>query len=188
MIKALVEGQGDVLSLPILVRKSKQAAVKIDCLDMLGKSNIVRMNDGFEKTMIRQIELGYKRFYILLDADVFFAPYENYTDEVAGMTTRVNEFKTSRGVEVTLFWAIKAYESWLIGGLKKGDHFCGLHKTIRGIPGDTQTAPADPKKWIRDHRSDNRYNPDVQVCLTRHINLGLAQRRNDSLRTFLDRI
>jgi hypothetical protein len=188
MIKALVEGHGDEISLPVLLKGAKGGHVKVQCIDMNGKSNIVRLHDGFEKTVLRQKELGFTKFWLLLDGDVFFPPYKNLAEEQKGMRSRSKQLEGELRLQVKLFWAIRAYESWLIGGLSRGDRFCGLSKTIKGISGDTQASPADPKKWIREHRFDGDYDPAVQACLTRHLNVGLARDRNQSLREFLDSV
>ena len=187
MIKILVEGNGDEISLPILLKRLKGADLKIQCLDMGGKSNIVRLNDGFEKTILRQTALGYTKFAVLLDGDKC-PPYKNLRQETDGMQSRAKQLEQNEGIKIKIFWAIREYESWIIGGLKRGDRFCGLSKTIRGIPGDTQSFPPDPKQWIKNHRSDGKYNPEVQKCLTMHMNLKLARKRNASLHTFLDDI
>jgi hypothetical protein len=188
MIKALVEGHGDEISLPILLKRAKGGRVKVQCIDMNGKSNIVRLHDGFEKTILRQKELGFTGFWLLLDGDVFYPPYKSLKEEKEGIRNRSKHLETQLRLEIKVFWAIRAYESWLIGGLRRGDRFCGLSKTIRGISGDTQASPIDPKKWIREHRFDGDYDPAVQACLTRRVNLGLASGRNQSLRSFLDSI
>lgn len=187
MIIVLVEGDGDARSLPILLSKSKGTNFKIECVDMKGKSNIVRKNDGFEKTILRKIELGNSEFTLLLDGDVM-EPYKSHVEEKDDITTRANRLSQEKNIIVKVFWAIREYESWLVGGLRSGDRFCGLTKPIKGPPGNTEQAPIDPKEWIKSRRLDNRYDPNVQVCLTRHINLGLAKQRNNSLRKFLNNI
>jgi hypothetical protein len=181
----LVEGIGDKISLPHLFAKAGKTSA-ISLIELGGKTNIVRQNDGWEKTIARQIELGQSDFFILLDADVYFFPYSTYTEELNGMKDRVAYFLSKRkNIKIRLFWATKNYESWLIGGLRKGDRFCEL-TSFKAIPGDTQAHPENTKEWLKAHISDGRYGPDVQRCLTKHIDLGLARQRNNSLKVFLD--
>jgi len=182
--KFIVEGYGEVLALPILVKRGKSTSTGIQCLDMNGKSNIVRSDNGFERTIGRQSALGFNRFFVLLDGDVFYAPYSNLEEERTGMLTRAKNLMDADAVRIEIGWAIRTYESWLIGGLKRGGNFCGLVKPIRGISGDTQSAPSDPKEWLKNHLKDQEYNPEVQRCLSKRIDLRLATRRNDSLKEF----
>ena len=56
MIRILVEGEGDVCSLTPLFKKAGKN-VEFKCIDMEGKSNIVRIG-GFEKAILRQKEIG----------------------------------------------------------------------------------------------------------------------------------
>ncbi|MBI1806313.1 MAG: hypothetical protein HYR76_04585 [Ignavibacteria bacterium] len=187
MIIVLVEGNGDARSLPVLFSKSKGTNFEIECVDMKGKSNIIRKDDGFEKTILRKNDLGNSEFALLLDGDVM-EPYKSLVEEKDDMTARAANLSQEKNISVRVFWAIREYESWLVGGLRSGDRFCGLTKAIKGPPGDTEAAPIDPKEWIKSHRTDNRYDPDIQVCLTQRIDIGLAKQRNSSLRKIIDEL
>jgi hypothetical protein len=186
MIKFLVEGDGEVRSLPILLsRVNKHRAVSF--LDMEGKSNIIRRKNGFENTIIRQKELGYTEFIILIDSDVK-EPYNSHPEEMDDMTKRTRDLEKREGINIKLFWAIREYESWIVGGIRRGDHFCNIIKTIKGVPGDTEASPSDPKEWLIKHRADKRYKPSDQACFTKHFDISLAKTRNSSLRKFLENI
>ncbi len=76
MTVVLVEGPGDKRSLPILVQHER-GATPVRCVDMKGKSNIVRDRRGFEDTIRRQHALGERSFIVLMDGDVTFAPYQS---------------------------------------------------------------------------------------------------------------
>jgi len=103
------------------------------------------------------------------------------------MVERAKGLSQTSGLDIKVFWAKREYESWILGGLMKRDQYCGLSRPIKDeIPGDTQSFPVNPKEWIRDLLVDKRYNPKVQECFTRHISIGLAKKRNASLREFLD--
>ncbi len=76
MIVALVEGDCEMNVLRTLVQRDLGKLVK--CIDMKGKSNIVRISDGFEETVRRQVfSFGERTFVVLMDADVTSAPYES---------------------------------------------------------------------------------------------------------------
>lgn len=181
----LVEGDGEVRSLETLFKKAGKN-FDFGCLDMHGKSNIIREKEGFENSILRQKEFGPKHFCVLIDADHTYSPYENIEAEIVGMLQRGKKLGEDFGLKVDIFWARRAFESWIIGGLEKGDQYCGLSKPItKGISGDTQSSPEDPKEWIQE-LLDEKYNARTQACFTKHLNLGLAQRRNASLRSFLE--
>ena len=59
MIIILVEGSGDRRSIPSLLQRG-QLTFPIRCIDMKGKSNILREHHGFEDTVRRQHALGGK--------------------------------------------------------------------------------------------------------------------------------
>ncbi|MBI3586811.1 MAG: hypothetical protein HY088_06745 [Ignavibacteriales bacterium] len=185
MIRIIVEGDGDSRSIPILLQKSLGRQQDVKCIDLGGKSNIVRLKDGFEQTILRQKEFGFTQFRVLLDADVFFAPYGTIDQEISGMRLRAKNLIDNFNIDVRVLWAIKNYESWLIGGLGKGDEFCNLIKITKTVSGDTQSAPSDPKDWLQEHLKDERYNPEMQECFSENVNWTLARKRNKSLRDFL---
>ena len=187
MIVVLVEGSGDEKGLPVLLRRANIIG-DFHCIDMHGKSNIVRQEGGFEKTLARQSELGFSDFVVLVDRDHTFAPYSSLHEEESGMQLRATKLAAALHGRVRVFWANRAYESWLIGGLRKGDSYCGLRRITKPVPGDTQAAPSEPKDWIKDHMLKRRYNESIQVCLTKHVDWTQARSRNKSLRDFLDNI
>lgn len=187
MIIILVEGEGDQRSIPYLLKRTIGHGVNIRCIEMGGKSNIVRYNDGFERTISRWKGQGYKKFYVLLDKDVTFPPYSSLAQEVRDMPLRAERLSSKEDIVVEIFWAIRSFESWLIGGLKKGDNYCGLRKVRKPVSGDTEASPSNPKQWIKGQLENNRYNVETQECLTRHIYWSLAKTNNKSLRDFLSR-
>lgn len=182
MIVALVEGDGDKRSLPVLVtRESQQAALR--CIDMKGKPNIVRQDGGFEDTIRRQHALGGRSFMVAVDSDVFYPPYQSLEQEREQLLLRAQALAEELAITIQVRWAVLALESWLIGGLQTKASYCGLQR-IGQIPANTETAPADPKQWLKDHlRVD--YEPRTQECLAKNIDLPTAKKRNQSLRDFL---
>ena len=184
MIVILVEGSGDERALPYLLRRANVIR-DVSCIDMGGKPNILRLDGGFEKTIIRLAALGGNDFVVLLDKDHTFEPYSTLGEEEAGMNDRADGLSRNIQLPVRIFWARRCYESWLIGGVRRGDSYCGLRRINKPVPGDTEAAPAQPKEWIRDRMARRRYNESVQVCLTKAVDWSQAQRRNNSLRDFV---
>ena len=80
MITAIVEGPGDKRALPILIRRER-SKTSVRCVNMRGKSNIVRRDRGFEDTVRRQHALEGESFIVLMDGDVTCAPYHSLQEE-----------------------------------------------------------------------------------------------------------
>jgi hypothetical protein len=185
MITAIVEGPGDKRALPVLVQRDRGRR-SVHCINMRGKSNIVRRNRGFEDTIRRQYALGDRSFVLLMDGDVTFAPYRSVQEEQDDMPHRAEALEQELGAPVRVCWSVLEMESWLIGGIQPGSTYCGLERVGR-IPANTETEPQNPKAWLESRLQDS-YSPRVQECLARHIDLLEARQRNHSMRVFLDSI
>jgi len=186
MILVLVEGPGDRLALPDLVQR-KREETSVRCINMKGKSNIVRKHRGFEDTVRRQYALGGRSFLVLMDGDVTSAPYRSLDEERLDMQRRAESLTQELQTSVQVCWAVLAMESWLIGGIKPKATYCGL-RGVGQVPVNTETAPRNPKKWLENHLEGGEYRPRTQACLARRIDLQEAQARNHSMRTFFDTI
>lgn len=182
MITALVEGPGDKLALPVLLQRI-QPNIQVQCVDMKGKSNIIRGNRGFEDTVRRQHALGKTEFIILMDGDVTSAPYQSLAEEQDDMPRRAEALAQELRVTIQVFWAILSMESWLIGGLSTNSTYCGLRRVDR-VPANTEAAPPNPKQWLADCLQNNDYTPRTQHCLASRINIIEAKRRNQSMTNF----
>jgi len=183
MTTILVEGSGDKRALPILVQRDR-GRCSVRCINMQGKSNMVRRNRGFEDTIRRQHALGERSFVVLMDGDVIFAPYNSVQEEQDDMPRRAEALEQELGAPVRVCWSILEMESWLIGGIQPGSTYCGLERVGR-IPANTETEPQNPKAWLEGRLQDS-YSPRVQECLAKHIDLSEARQRNHSMRIFLD--
>lgn len=181
----LVEGDGDAFSIPVLLQRVLGQRAEIHILPMGGKSHIVRLEGGFERTILRKRESGFDDFIVLIDADVTFRPYSAIADEKIGMTERAETVQAANNISVKVLWAVREFESWLVGGIGRGDRYCDLETINKPVSGDTQSAPLDPKEWLRQHVEDRRYSAETQLCLTRHIDWTQARKRNKSLRDFV---
>ena len=186
MITVLVEGPGDKRALPILVRRG-QGQSPVRCINMKGKSNIVRRERGFEDTVRRQHALDRRSFVVLVDGDVTFAPYNSLQEEQRDMPRRAKSLEQELNVPVRVYWSVLEMESWLIGGIKPGSTYCGLGN-MGQVPPNTEVAPPDPKKWLEDHLVTREYKPKVQECLASKIDLQEAKTRNRSMQTFFDSV
>jgi hypothetical protein len=186
MITILVEGPGDKRSMPVLLRRG-QLDFAVRCVDMKGKSNIVRQNRGFEDTVRRQHAQGDRSFIVLVDGDVTFAPYRSLDEERIGLAQRAQALHDELGVPVGVCWAVLEAESWLIGGIARRAAYCGLQH-VRGVPADTEAEPPDPKEWLEDRLRDQEYDPSVQECLAYHVDIEEAKRHNQSMRTFFGEV
>jgi hypothetical protein len=184
MIWVLVEGPDDQLSVPALVDRGA-TRIGVRCINMQGKSNIVRRNRGFEDTVRRQFRLGATAFVLLMDGDVYYHPHSSLEEERRDMTTRARMLSEELGVPIYACWAILELESWLIAGLRPGVEYCGLRKVGRA-PANTETAPQDPKRWLQDHLVID-YQPRIAQCIARNLDLVQATQRNASLLSFLGR-
>jgi hypothetical protein len=178
----LVEGPGDVRAVPILLQRAL-GSTSVRCVDMGGKSNIVRKKGGFEDTVNRSVwEEPF--FLILLDGDRTFPPYRTLDEEQEGMTERSDSLAARLGVTVRVCWAVRELESWLGGGIHRHAAYCGLNKANPDFS-DTEVEPPDPKQWIESKLKDAEYGPSTAECLARNVELAHARARNGSLRTFL---
>jgi len=185
MIAAIVEGRGDQLALPRLISRAFPQVPAFRCVSLDGKSNIVRLKNGFEQTVLRQRKLGFRSFLVLIDADKFFRPYSSLSEERDGMERRARWLEEEHSVTVAVCWAILSFESWLIGGLTEGRGVCGLRRSFGRVPADTETEPPDPKRWIERKLKRGEYSPRVQECLAAEMGIEKARQRNCSLDSFL---
>jgi len=186
MITVLVEGPGDKRALPVLVQR-EPGGRSVRCINMQGKSNIVRRNRGFEDTIRRQYALGKRSFVVLMDGDVTFPPYNSVQEEQDDMPRRAEALAGELGAPVQVCWSILEMESWLIGGIQPGSAYCGL-KRVGRVPANTETEPQNPKAWLESRLRDSYYAPWIQACLATNIDLPEAKKRNRSMRIFLDNI
>jgi hypothetical protein len=179
---ALLAGIGEKRALPVLTQRAQEKSVR--CIDMKGKSNIIRRHRGFEDTVRRQHALGAHSFVVLIDGDVTSAPYQSLEEERLDMPRRAQSLAQELQSSIQVCWAVLEMESWLIGGIAPKATYCRL-KGVGQVPVNTETAPADPKAWLEQHLGTD-YEPRIQECLARNIDLQTAQTHNHSMRIFLD--
>ncbi len=180
MIVVLVEGPEDQLDVPILAAREQ---ITVRCINMNGKSNIVRKNRGFEDTVRRQHIIGGRAFIVLIDGDITYPPYSSLDQERDDMARRAEALASELKVVVQVCWSVLELESWLIAGLPTRASFCGLRNVGR-VLANTESSPRDPKRWLMDHLQGD-YQPRTAACLARAVMLEQAKSRNRSLQMFL---
>jgi hypothetical protein len=181
MIITLVEGEGDKRALPVLAQRELGKS-PLRCVDMHGKSNIIRLHRGFEDTIRRQHALGGRSFVVLMDGDVTYPPYQSLEEERRQIQQRAQSLADELQVPMWVCWAVLAVESWFIAGIQPRSTYCSL-RGVGQVPANTETAPPNPKQWLEDHLRDE-YLPRTQECLARRIDLEAAKTRNRSLEIF----
>jgi hypothetical protein len=124
MTVILVEGDCEKKVLPILFRRIGMN--QPECIDMRGKSNIIRLERGFEDVIRRKYRLGSQIFIVLMDADTTFAPYRSLTEEKQGMQQRAQALSRELGITVRVAWATLETESWIIAGIEARANYCTL--------------------------------------------------------------
>lgn len=184
-VVSVVEGHGEVQSLPLLLRRLLLARFPGDYVDVLRPIRAPRdklVND--EKELARVLALAQAKarddgaILLLLDAD------DDCPAEL-GNRMRLRCGKMTGVSRVGVVLACREYESWFLAA---ADSLAGY----RGLPKDL-TAPADPevardaKGWVRQHRGlyDSRLD---QAALTSRIDLEAAERNSRSFRKLCSEI
>ncbi len=205
MLTLIVEGKGEEFALPVLIEKAQSQHLlpglpDIQYIAANGKPNILRdnpKNPGLEG-FIRRYSAMCNTFIVLLDDDRTFPPYLGHDDhdltlEHQQLPLRAHRIAENLDVRVFVCWAKWELESWLIGGLRKGEIECdeGLGQFIIrfAIPEDTSNRPREAKGWLLKQfskRKEENYTPSVVECLALHVNIQEAHRRNPTLREFFD--
>ena len=205
MLTLIVEGKGEEYALPHLIKKAATNRLlpglpNIQYIVANGKPYILQYDaqrpiglEGYVKRYAKQS----KCFIILLDSDRTFPPYlqnQNAHDlsrEYADLPARADAAAQQYGVSVVVCWAQWELESWLIGGLRKGEITCdkdlGYFSIRFAIPQDTTHNPRDAKLWLLrqfSKRKEEHYTPSVVECLAMHVRIDEAQRRNPTLQNF----
>lgn len=189
-LAAIVEGHGEVESLPILVRRISTELVCASQLNLqktnifrINKSKIVRPGEIEKAVKAASIKLGQKgSIIVLLDAD------SDDPDTLLGeLSTRAKTAAPHINVEVII--AVREYESWII-------HSISSLAGKRGLPTEI-TTPAHPeairgaKEWISNLMNNSRYSETIDcpaLSAQMDLNLCLNSESFTKLYTILSRI
>ena len=173
----IVEGDGEVEAVPVLIRRIGEDVAPLDPPDVLRPIRVRRQRFVKPDEVERYVNLAAirgaadARILVLLDAD-------NDCPAVLGpgVLERARAARSDRRIEVVV--AKSEYESWFIAAV---DSLQGT----RGIPAETEV-PQDPesirgaKAWLRD-RMSGPYSPTAdQATFTARFDMALARRRSPS--------
>lgn len=184
-IVTIVEGDGEVNALPILLRRVAEARGIYD-LDVpapirVRRDQFIRRDDEFKrKIQLAAAKAKDAKVIILLDADDD-CPVELATD-IAERAQLV-----APGLKLSVVVARREYEAWLLAG---ADSLAGK----RGLREDME-APAEPdsirnaKGWLSERIRTGRYHEvSDQPALTAVIDLEQVAARSRSFRKFVKEV
>lgn len=184
-IVTIVEGDGEVKALPILLRRVAEARGIYD-LDVpapirVRRDQFIRRDDEFKrKIQLAAAKAKDAKVIILLDADDD-CPVELATD-IAERAQLV-----APGLKLSVVVARREYEAWLLAG---ADSLAGK----RGLREDME-APAEPdsirnaKGWLSERIRTGRYHEvSDQPALTAVIDLEQVAARSRSFRKFVKEV
>ena len=174
----VVEGDGEVDSLPLLLRRwtgARGGNLPITFsrpLNALGRGNLLK-EDGIERFTALAAKLpGAQGILVLLDAE---APCGSPL--ARGLAQRVRA--TEVAVPVAIVAAVPMYEAWLVASASAlaGRAIKGrpaLPATVTSLPA-AESLP-NPKRWIVDRlpRSRGYHEPQDQPAVTAWIDLGVV--------------
>jgi hypothetical protein len=172
-IGLIVEGQGEVLAMPALVRRAALLLGHAGALKIPTPFRLKRGLMGNPDELTRAVELVARQttpdgpILIVLDAD----------DELGcqlapSLLARASSLRSDRRIGVVA--AVREYEAWIVAG----------QGSLSGVPGwvgenplvDDPEALSGPKAWL-DRRLENGYSPTIdQIKLTRLFDLDQARR------------
>lgn len=186
-ISCIVEGKGEVVALPILIRRIRERIAPELWVDvpqpvLTDRSKIVRQGHiaqtgEFERALRLAIAKlnGPGAILILLDSD----------DDCPAQLgpALLQEAKRLRAdVPIVTIFAHREYEAWFLAAAES-------LRGVRGLPDNLET-PSEPesirgtKEWLTKHLpSGQKYSPTVdQAALTAQFDLELALERSASFR------
>ena len=182
-IVCIVEGDGEVQALPVLLRRLAEARGAYD-IDIpmpirVRRDKFIQRDDEFRgKLRLAGAKAGVSgAVLILLDADddcpVTLAT--NVTGRAA------NVLPNSR---VCVVIANREYEAWLLAGAASLAGKRGLREDLESPP--NPDGMRDAKRWLSEHIQNYRYHPvSDQPALTACLDIELAAQGSRSLRKFI---
>jgi hypothetical protein len=198
----MVEGDGDELAVPVLIKRLLTDQNAWDCVALdpkpmrVGKvPDLLARN---EEKWVKYLGAARKRanlggVLLILDGDVRLPKNQDFCAVRVGQTfTRIARQQGAGSVfSVAVVFALQEFESWLIAGVEvlagkplspKGRP--GVKKETVAPEGDLEQHPRDAKGWLR-RCMHSGYKPTVdQEPLTRLLVEQLDVVRNRGLRSF----
>lgn len=185
-IVPIVEGEGEVEAVPLLLRKVLAQRCQQRTLTVAkpknahGKGRLLRDLERF--LQYAAMTPGCKGILVLLDAHDDCAK-----DLAARLSQRCKELGLN--VPVAVVCAVREYEAWFLASL---DTIKG--KPVKGKPGLSESAQftgfaeglSGVKEWLTHHMPQGRAYKETsdQAALTEYVDLALAYERSRSFRRF----
>ncbi|MGY0196659.1 DUF4276 family protein [Leptothrix sp. BB-4] len=182
----IVEGDGEVLALPVLLRRIARQFTPHCAMDVLRPIRVHRMTllnrpDEFERYL--RLAANYcgsdDLILILLDADD-----DCPVTLAASLRSQAERVLPHRRVAVVL--ANREFEAWFIAAADSLVEVIGLSllPDDQKVPSDS---PRDAKGWLGKRMGPRRYHPiSDQATFARHIDLQMARERSRSFRKLCD--
>lgn len=195
-----VEGDGDALAVPVIVKRLLNELNAWDCLKLDANpfkvrevNNLVKDNFSnwhrFLRAAAKRSDIG--AVLLVLDGDIRKV---QGTDFCAANVARqlANEATQARGGElfsVATVFACQEFESWLIAGIESlagkrlKDGRDGVMEGVVPPNGDLEAAPRDAKKWLREHMHASYSEVKDQLLLAEMVDVNLIRER--PMRSFI---
>lgn len=178
-ITAVVEGQGELAAVPVLLRRIAAKVVPDEWVEFPRPHRISRGSlvapGGVERAIATIAEQGGPQdsVLVLLDADD-----DCPVDLAARLRARIRTARSDRGSSVVV--ANREFEAWFLAAAPSLRGRRGLARDLK-VPADPE-APRDCKGWLSRHRVDGRsYRPAAdQAALAAEFDLDLARYNSPS--------
>ncbi|MCX6645236.1 MAG: DUF4276 family protein [bacterium] len=181
-IVPIVEGEGEVEAIPILLRRLFSTFRRLDLLDQIyppqrKKRHLIVKPNQLEKEIIRASRFqGCEAIIVLIDSDTDCA-----AKLAQNLVERALKERNDKHIEVIL--AVSEYESWLIGGASSIAGKRGLPLDL--LPDEDPEMIPNAKAWLDKKMGSRKYlETDDQPALTNDFNICGAYRRCPSFRRF----
>lgn len=179
MIQPIVEGQGDEVAVPLLLRKLRDAAeawgLEIGRPHRRRRTQLVRKDDLQSAVRVAALQPGCSAILILFDAD------DDCPKELAPNLERWAA-EVSEGRACAVVMANREYEAWFLASVETLRGHAGI--VMDALSHHDPESPRDAKGELeRRMLHASSYSPTVdQAPLTAHLDLAMAYRRCRSFR------
>lgn len=185
-LSCIVEGHGEVLALPILLRRiaqrqSPNASFDVQPPIRVSRSKFLKLDEEFRRHLnLAASKCGVDGLVlVLLDAD---------DDCPAQLAPAV--LRKAKGVlphrEVSVVLANREFEAWYIGAAASLDGFRGLEVSASDRSVDPES-PRDAKGWLRQRMKSRHYGETTdQPAFAARVDLQMAVDRCRSFRKLCD--
>jgi hypothetical protein len=179
-IVSIVEGDGEVAAVPILIRRiveQVEPGVYVDCPKpiLTHRESFIRHAGERERRFdaARLLAGPHGAILVLIDSEGAYPPQLGQT-----LLEQVKPLAGERHLAVVL--AHRMYEAWFVAAATSLQGRRGLSSSFEGPP-DAE-ALANPKQWLREHlpRGRRYHEPTDQPALTALFDMQRARERSPS--------